>query len=92
MTENYGYFVIKLPRFCGLVIFGFETCRFTHTILKLGRYNLGLLITLRAIIKFWLEHLQRLVVSTLGDQAILGARVSGAAPAAPSNVQSKVMS
>ena len=35
-----------------------------------GRYNLGLLLTPRAIIKFWLEHLQRLVVLTLRDQAI----------------------
>lgn len=57
-----------------------------------GRCNLGLLLTPRAIIKFWLEHLQRLVVLTLRDQAIIHARVSGAAQTAPSNVQSKVMS
>ena len=62
--------MIKLLRFCGLEIFGFEACRFIQRVLKLGRYNLGLLITLRAIIKFWLEHLQRLVVLTLRDQAI----------------------
>ena len=91
ITKSNYIYVIKLLRFCGLEIFGFEACRFIHRVLKLGRYNLGLLITLRAIIKFWLEHLQRLVVLTLRDQAILHARVSGAAQTAPSNVHNTVM-
>ena len=81
-----------LLSFWGLANFGSEAFRFIHPVLKLGLYNLGLLTTLRAIFKFWLEYLQHLGVLTLGDRAIFRARVSGAAPVVTSNVQRKVMS